>query len=147
MIWNSDLTEGHAPPPSLPPAFFCQFWVPLVEAALFRHTKPRVARLTAQHMVKLAVKPRASWTALSKVVTSQSLLPKDAFGCPEGPSSQGQLQADSTAGPGCHEGCGNGLNTMTTGSLDGNLVEWKVAWGGSKMTFKVPYNPSHAMIL
>lgn len=99
-----------------------QFWVLLVEAALFRDKNPRVGCLRAQHMVKLSVMLRESQTAFSKVVTAQELLPRDGFGCPERPSRQDQLQADSTAGLGCHEGCGNGSNTMTTGSVAGSLV-------------------------
>lgn len=95
-----------------------QFWVLLVEAALFRDKNPRVgchithgeARCEAQSI------PDCTFQA-----GDNQLLPKDGFGCPERPSRQAQLQADSTAGLGCHEGCGNALNTMTTGSLDGNL--------------------------
>lgn len=62
-----------------------QFWVLLVEAALFRDKNPRVGCLRAQHMVKLSVMLRESQTAFSKVVTAQELLPRDGFGCPERP--------------------------------------------------------------
>lgn len=74
------------------------------------------------------VELRVPLTALSRVVTAQGFPPKMALAAREA-EQPGQLQADSTAGLGCHEGCGNDSNTMTMGALDGNLLWWKVTRG------------------
>lgn len=71
-----------------------QFRVLLVEAALFRDTKPRVSCVRAQHiLVKLVVQLRASWTAHPRVFYPKMLLAAQRGQAARFSSRQPALQA------------------------------------------------------